>query len=390
MKKINIAIVAACPFPAQRGTPVRIFRTAEALGRRGHNVHVVAYHFGDASSTDAFQIHRIPDIKSYRNFNPGPTYPKLLVLDPLLAIKLFQVLKTHQIDLIHAHHYEGLLVSLTVKSMTGHPVIYDAHTTLESELPSYPMSLPDTPKQVIGRFLDQWAPKQADRIIAVDDDIKNFLIRFSKVNPSGITVVPNGIEPRTFMKIQNVRKLSGDGIKRVIYTGNFGEFQGIDLLLKSFHEIVKQQDNVRLCMVSMFPFDRFDPMARELGIRHKIDFIQTGFDQVPGLLAKADVAVNPRVVCDGFPQKNFNYMAAGKPVVAFAGSAKLIEHGKTGWVVENGNVDEFAKGIIRLLQDRKLADRLGSNARQLVMTEFTWEKAAEKIEAVYQRVLNRW
>ncbi|MDO9264739.1 MAG: glycosyltransferase family 4 protein, partial [Desulfosalsimonadaceae bacterium] len=133
-KKLNVAIVAACPFPAQRGTPVRIFRTAEALGRRGHNVHVVAYHFGDASSTDAFQIHRIPDIKSYRNFNPGPTYPKLLVLDPLLAIKLFQVLKTHQIDLIHAHHYEGLLVSLIVKSITGHPVIYDAHTTLESEL----------------------------------------------------------------------------------------------------------------------------------------------------------------------------------------------------------------------------------------------------------------
>ncbi|MFZ2630633.1 MAG: glycosyltransferase family 4 protein [Desulfosalsimonadaceae bacterium] len=82
-------------------------------------------------------------------------------------------------------------------------------------------------------------------------------------------------------------------------------------------------------------------------------------------------------------------MAAGKPVVAFAGSAKLIEHGKTGWVVENGNVDAFAKGVIRLLQDRELADRLGSNARQLVMAEFTWDKAAEKMEVVYQRVLNR-
>ena len=102
------------------------------------------------------------------------------------------------------------------------PHIYDAHTTLESELPSYAMSLPNTSKRIIGRFLDKWAPKKADRIIAVDDDIKNFLTRISKVNPSRITVVPNGIESRNFMEIQNVQKFPDDGIKRIIYTGNFG------------------------------------------------------------------------------------------------------------------------------------------------------------------------
>ena len=41
---MRIAIVAACPFPLPRGTPVRILRMAEALADRGHEVHVVTYH----------------------------------------------------------------------------------------------------------------------------------------------------------------------------------------------------------------------------------------------------------------------------------------------------------------------------------------------------------
>ena len=43
---LTIAMVAACPFPAPRGTPIRALRLAEALAARGHRVHVVTYHYG--------------------------------------------------------------------------------------------------------------------------------------------------------------------------------------------------------------------------------------------------------------------------------------------------------------------------------------------------------
>jgi glycosyltransferase involved in cell wall biosynthesis len=388
-KKLNVAIVAACPFPSQRGTPIRIFRTAEAIGRRGHNVHVVGYHFGDGSDSDAFCIHRIPDIKYYRNFSAGPTYPKLLLLDFLLAIKLYKVLKAYNIDLIHAHHYEGLLASLLAHRITGHPLIYDAHTILESELPFYSMSLPNSVKRIIGRWIDKQIPKQADQIIAVTEEIKQSLIRKSGVNPACVTVVVNGVERQAFLNIPDTPSIPDDGIKRIVYTGNLSEFQGVDFLLHSFKEMLKQRHDIRLCIVSIFPFDRFESMARKLGIRDKIDVVCAGFDEVPRYLAQADVAVNPRVVCDGLPQKILNYMAAGKPIVSFAGSAKLIEHGKTGWIVENGSVEAFSEGVIRLLQDRDLAASLGSNARRFVMSEYTWDRAAEKMETIYYDLLEQ-
>jgi hypothetical protein len=47
-RPLNIAMVAACPFPANHGSPASIREMAEAVAARGHRVHVVTYHFGDA------------------------------------------------------------------------------------------------------------------------------------------------------------------------------------------------------------------------------------------------------------------------------------------------------------------------------------------------------
>src|ERR1700756_2392618 len=193
-RRFKIAMVAACPFPYPRGTPIRIFRMAEALSRRGHEVHVVTYHLGDEVKEGLFRIHRIPDVKTYQKYSPGPTYQKLLVLDSLLAIKLFRFLRTHEIDLIHAHHYEGLLVSSCVKKWTKHPLVYDAHTLLESELPFYELGLPKRIKKGIAQRLDRQLPKWADHTITVTDRIRTKLIQDAGVSPEDITVVTNGVE----------------------------------------------------------------------------------------------------------------------------------------------------------------------------------------------------
>jgi len=79
---MRIAMVAACPFPWPRGTPVRIHRLAEALGQMGHDVHVTTYHLGERGHEAPFTVHRIRDIPSYRYCEPGPTLRKLVYLDP--------------------------------------------------------------------------------------------------------------------------------------------------------------------------------------------------------------------------------------------------------------------------------------------------------------------
>jgi glycosyltransferase involved in cell wall biosynthesis len=55
-------------------------------------------------------------------------------------------------------------------------------------------------------------------------------------------------------------------------------------------------------------------------------------------------------------------------------------------VVENENTSGFSRAILHLLENPKLAQDLGMNARQRVISEHTWDKTAERCEAVYQQL----
>src|SRR5262245_9455574 len=71
--RLTVAVIAACPFPARRGTPVRIQRLAEQLTLRGHRVVVVTYHLGSGEPVPSLDVRRIRPIRSYQKLGPGPT-----------------------------------------------------------------------------------------------------------------------------------------------------------------------------------------------------------------------------------------------------------------------------------------------------------------------------
>ena len=104
-------MVAACPFPARRGTPLQIERLSEALTQLGHEVEVITYPIGELSSSPSFRIHRSSKSVEIGTIPPGPTISKLLRHDPMLARKIGQVLAEKSFDVIHAHHIEGLLTA---------------------------------------------------------------------------------------------------------------------------------------------------------------------------------------------------------------------------------------------------------------------------------------
>ena len=108
-------MVAACPFPYPRGTPIRIQRMAESLAKNGHEVHVAAYHLGESPADTDYVIHRINRIPFYKKFDPGPSVIKLLFVDPLLTLKLLRLVSKFQFDLIYAHHYEGFMGALPAR-----------------------------------------------------------------------------------------------------------------------------------------------------------------------------------------------------------------------------------------------------------------------------------
>jgi glycosyltransferase involved in cell wall biosynthesis len=359
---------------------------AEALARRGHEVHVVSYHLGDGPVMDGVTLHRIRDVPTYRRYDPGPTWQKLLVLDPLLALRTAGLLRSHPIDVIHAHHAEGLLVAVLARGRRKTPIVYDVHTILESELPFYTLGVGRRLLARVGRVLDQLLPRCATWVLAAHQDIHR---RLTELNPglaAKMTVATNGVERELFGRARP-RSVGDSSTPTLIYTGNLASYQGIELMLRAFAELRGRRTDVRLRIVADSAFDPYEPLAARLGIREAIDLEPADFDAIPDHLMEAAVALNPRTSCDGIPQKLVNYMAAGAPIVSFRSSAKHLTHGELGWIVEDGDVAGFADGIDHLLRNPALASRLGANARTYAQETLTWERAAERAEAVYHQIL---
>ncbi len=382
-RRFRIAIVAACPMPARRGTPLRIERLAEALWARGHHVELITYHIGDEGRPLDFPVHRIFGRRRFWPMPAGPNARKLFLYDPMLALKLLQVLRAGRFDVIHAHHIEGLLVSLPARARHKLPVVYDAHTLLGPELPSYGPRLSRWLTRTAGSWLDGQLPRAADHVAAVTPEIRDCLIEQYGMRPDQISVVMNGVESENFPVRESPPP---DGVVRLIYTGTLAPYQDIDLLLEAFARAHRVRQDLRLCFSVSSSFEPYEEQAERLGIRDAIEVIADGFDELPARLAASSIAVLPRTRCPGIPQKLLNYMAAGKAIVSSAGSAKVIEHERTGLVVPNGDADAFAQALLRLAGSPALVRELGSSARQDVQSSYTWERSAELLERVYAQV----
>ena len=382
MNRLNVAMVAACPFPGNRGTPSRILRMAEGLSDIGHNIHVITYHFGTNTRVKGINIHRISKIINYNNFASGPTLTKLAILDPLLFFKLLKIVRIKKIDLIHAHHFEGALVSYAVRALTGVKVIYDAHTTLTGELSSYNFWNP----KKLSSYIDYFVPRLADYIIAVSDGLKKFLCNLG-ISEEKIAVIPTGVNIETFENrnpslIRNRYNL--DEKKIIIYTGSLAEFQGVDYLLQAMPSVFKEVKDAVLILAGNTNIAKYINFSKELGIYDNVLFLgERPFEEVPDLLAAADVAVIPRVNCPGIPQKLTNYMAAGKAIVCFKGSAKLLIDRENGIVVENGDTDNMARKIIHLLKNLDERNMLGSKAKESLLGRYDWPSLSKKVLEVY-------
>lgn len=383
--KLRVAAVAACPFPCERGTPVRIRRLCEGLAARGHQVDVITYHLGDQVSLAGVRIHRSAAVRGYTRTAPGPTPRKLLVLDRLLTARLKTYLLEQSVDVIYAHHVEGLITAVLARQDRRVPIVFDAHTALESELPYYGPRAAAFLMRMAGRVLDRFLPACADHTITVTPELHQRLLTVGSLDPERISVVQNGIEFELFDEAR--RGGHKTCVPTLVFAGNLASYQGIDLMLQAFALVRERYRDVRLSIVSHAPFAHFEDLAAALRIRDALDIAEVGFEAVPEHLARASIALNPRLDMPGIAQKSLNYMAMGLPIVSFAGSGRHLVDGESALLVENGNVAGFAAAIQRLIEDPELARWLGNNALRLVRQKYDWATSSEALERILSKVV---
>lgn len=379
-------MVAACPFPYPRGTPVRILRMAQTLADSGHEVHVVTYHLGEKTDSYNFFTHRIPNLKFYKKMSPGPTYLKLLVVDLFLTLKLLRLHRQIKFDVIHAHHFEGLLASLPIYIFGDTPVVFDVHTLLNTELHHYDLFVGKSLKKKIGEILDRFLPKLSDHVICVSEQIRKYMKEEANIPPDKISVILNGLEIEKFLNKETMFENQSHNKTVLGYAGNLAEYQGFDILLYALNILRKNNPDITLHVYTNDSIEPYQPIIDELGLGTHIRLISTTFQNLPDHLSRTDVLLNPRVDGAGVPIKLYNYMASGRPLVTFAGSSHVVHHGKTGWVVAGDSPQSFADGIFYLLSNKDLAEKIGRNAQTYIKKNFSWHARGEKIIKIYEHI----
>jgi len=361
---LRILMIAACPFPWPRGTPIRIQRLAQALVEEGHTVDVITYHLGKTSEDLPFKVFRIAKVFYYDRVSAGPSISKLLVLNPMLVRNLLKIGKAGDYDIIHGHHIEGVIVARAARAMgLKLPIIYDAHTLVGSELLDYGPAIGASIKRFVGNFFDHFFTRRADSVIAVTNSIKEEFVKQDSQPADRIYVIPNGIEEDFIQRAKKARLeyatyaerkniLAGKCAPVFMYAGNTATYQGIDLMLKAFALVAQQIPDAQLKILTNESFANYLALSDSLGITDKLSISDVTLEELPAMLVQADVLLNPRTRCAGIPQKLLNYMAAGRPVVSFSGSAKIVIDRVDGLIVENGNIHAFSEAMLELVLSR--------------------------------------
>jgi glycosyltransferase involved in cell wall biosynthesis len=208
--------------------------------------------------------------------------------------------------------------------------------------------------------------------------------------PERTLVVYGGADPRRFSP-----RTGGDR-DGVLFVGRLTPHKGIDRLIRALPAGVALR--VAGAGHDPRPPERDYPdLLRRLAQGRDVGFLGPVPDEaLPGLYRGAAVLALPSVgrTCYGRPVPvsellgltALEAMASGTPVVAsrIGGLAEVVVDGETGFLVEPGDLAALHDRLALVLADRRLAARLGANARDLVVERFTWRACAERCLAAYE------
>lgn len=397
--RLKVCVLAACPFPANHGTPGSIRELVEATAERGHEVHVVTYHIGENLPLNGAHLHRIPDLTGERQVIVGPTKLRPLY-DLQMIFKAIEVIRRYNLDLIHAHGYEAALVAGCCRPIVRRPVLYSAHNRMGDELASYDFFRSARIANALAWVLDRTVPRIGDRCIPHSVNLQQFLLarglagRSEPVLNFGVDV-----ERQQHGDREQLRRHCGIGDEPIVlYSGVIDQFQRVDLLLAAMVHVLRRMPRAKLLLLSTVPNAKHErelrAEAERLGIERQVILkVPTDMERGLRLLPIGDVAVVPRPCTPGFPIKLLNYMIARLPCVVYASSTSGLTHGEHVWMAGDDTPESLAAAILRVLKDRALRSRISSGGHRFVRERHDRRKIAADLCRAYVRLLeptHRW
>jgi glycosyltransferase involved in cell wall biosynthesis len=275
------------------------------------------------------------------------------------------------------------------------PVIYSAHNTMGDELASYRFIRPRVLADLLARILDGFVPRIGNRCLPHSGNIERFLHGMG-LRQRSEPVVNFGIDVEAMAQGDGaaIRRAYGlVGAPVIVYAGVLDQFQRLDLLFEALAKLLPHQPHAKLLLVVTIPHEghiqRLRQMAQELGVTKSLIITNSQpLAEVRHHLAAGDVAVVPRPAAPGFPIKLLNYMAAKRPCVLFASSASYgLTHRQTAYLVAPDSGAALGQGILELLSDANLRERLAQAGYAYVRENHNRRVIAQRVCAAYSRTL---
>ena len=173
---------------------------------------------------------------------------------------------------------------------------------------------------------------------------------------------------------------------RVGFVGTLKPWHAVEDLIEAFAGLHRQDGDAQLLIVGDGPQRHIlETKVVACGVHDAVDFHgAVAPAEVPPLLASMDVAVVPYSPIEGFyfsPLKLFEYMAAGRAIVAAAiGQMEtFVVDGVTGLLYPPGDIACLTSALARLAADEPLRRRLGAAARRVAVRDHTWHAVIGRI-----------
>jgi len=382
-------------------TDPRVWNEAQALREIGYEVSVISP-MGDDRDLAPHEV--IDGIHVYRFACPAAAggcggyvreYAVAVVKTMALSLKVW---RRHGIDAVHAENPPDtfFVIGLFYK-LFGKRYVFDQQD-LAPELfrvrfrgrlgPLF------RPLHRVLEWLEACSYRVADAVITSNESQRAIAIDRGRCRPEKVSVVRNGPRLHGTVGVPADPALKGGTRYRLAYLGVMGVQDGVEYALHALHELVVRRGRGDVSLVLMGDGDerpRLQALARELGLDDRVTF--TGWvdrEELLRHLAASDIGLTPDPSNELSDRSTFlktmDYMAMGKPGVAFDSPETRYSAGDAALYATPNLVESFADRIETLLDDENLRASMGGRGRRRVEEELCWDRVKPSLARTYEKL----
>jgi phosphatidylinositol alpha-1,6-mannosyltransferase len=189
------------------------------------------------------------------------------------------------------------------------------------------------------------------------------------------------------------RELDLEGKRVIVSVGRLVHRKGQDTLVEALPKILKSYPDAHLLFVGVGPHLAYiHKRAVQLGVLGSVSFVgRVQYQELPRFICVGEIFAMPSrsrmagLEVEGLGIVYLEASSCGLPVVGglSGGAPDALLEGETGFAVDGRNSDAVASAVIRLLDDPKLAKKMGERGRQWIIDEWEWRHWSEKFNQLF-------